>query len=97
MRVFKALVQEFDLEWEYIDGSIVKVHQHSTGAVSEENQAIGISRRDNTTTIHMAVDITGGEVHDCKIASEFIETLPPEDVTVADRAMLSRVVALFEY
>ncbi|VEB34456.1 transposase [Legionella sainthelensi] len=68
-----------------IDGSIIKAHQHSAGAASEENQAIGKPRGDNTTKIHMAVDahglpidfeITGGEVHDCKVVPEFIEKLP---------------------
>jgi len=43
MLIFKALVHEPDLEWEFIDGSIVKAHQHSAGAASEENQAIGKS------------------------------------------------------
>ena len=92
--LFKALVQDPDLEWEFIDGSIVKVHQHSAGAASEENQAIGKSRGGNTTKIHMAVDadglpidfeITDGEVHDCKIAPEFIERLPDTKFTVADK------------
>lgn len=41
MAIFKALAQEPALEWEFIDGSIVKAHQHSSGAASEENQAIG--------------------------------------------------------
>ena len=94
MSIFKALVKEPDLEWEFIDGSIVKAHQHSAGAASEENQAIGKSRGGNTTKIHMAVDahglpidfeITGGEVHDCKIAPEFIGKLPASDFTVADK------------
>ncbi len=40
MGLFKALVNEPDLEWECIDGSIVKAHQHSTGAASAEGQAI---------------------------------------------------------
>src|SRR5471030_28016 len=40
MKIFKALVQEPDLEWEFIDGSIVRAHQHSTGACSTENEAI---------------------------------------------------------
>ena len=43
MLIFKALIQEPDLEWEFIDGSIIKAHQHSAGAASEENQAIGKS------------------------------------------------------
>ena len=54
MAIFKSLAQEPDLEWEFIDGSIVKAHQHSAGAASDENQAIGKSRGGNTTKIHMA-------------------------------------------
>lgn len=94
MSIFKALVQEPALEWEFIDGSIVKAHQHSAGAASQENQAIGKSSGGNTTKIHMAVDahglpidfeITGGEVHDCKVAIEFIEKLPAAGHTIADK------------
>lgn len=101
MLVFKALVQEPDLEWAFIDGSIVKAHQHSAGAASDENQAIGKSRGGNTTKIHMAVDahglpidfeITGGEVHDCKVAPEFIEKLPAAEFTVADKGYDSEEV-----
>lgn len=94
MMIFKMLVHEPDLEWEFIDGSIVKAHQHSAGAASEEEQAIGKSVAGNTTKIHMAVDgyglpiefeITGGEVHDCKIAPELIEKLPASDYVIADK------------
>lgn len=101
MLIFKALVQEPDLEWEFIDSSIVKAHQHSAGAASEENQAIGKSKGGNTTKIHMAVDayglpidfeITGGEVHDCKVAPEFIEKLPNADFTIADKGYDSEEV-----
>ena len=82
MKIFKSCIQEPDLEWEFIDGSIVRTHQHSTGAASEEPQAIGKSRGGNTTKIYMTVDsfglpiefeLAGGEVHACKIAPEFIE------------------------
>jgi transposase len=92
--IFKSLVVEPDLEWEFIDGSIVKAHQHSAGAASDENQAIGKSVAGNTTKIHMAVDacgfpiefeITGGEVHDCKAAPEFVSKLPTADYTIADK------------
>ena len=94
LNIFKRLVQNPDLEWEFIDGSIVKAHQHSTGTASSEDQAIGKSVAGNTTKIHMAVDayglpiyfeITDGEVHDCKVAPEFISKLPTADYTVADR------------
>ena len=57
MKIFKALVQEPDLEWEFIDGSIVRAHQHSSGAAGGDAQAIGKSVGGNTTKIHMAADI----------------------------------------
>jgi transposase len=101
MSIFKSLVQDPDLEWKFIDGSIVRAHQHSTGAARDDNQAIGLSRGGNTTKIHMAVDsfglpidfkITGGEAHDCKIASEFIMQLPISDYTIADKGYDSEEV-----
>ena len=73
MYIFKTLVQSPDLEWSFIDGSIVKAHQNSAGLPDKEEQAIGKSVAGNTTKIHMVVDahglpidfqITGGEVHD---------------------------------
>jgi len=72
----------------------VKAHQHSTGAASDEDEAIGKSVAGNSTKIHMAVDahglpidfeITGGEVHDCKVAPEFIAKLPSADYMIADK------------
>lgn len=94
MQIFKALSQEPDLEWEFIDGSIVKAHQHSAGLPNKEVQAIGRSVAGNTTKIHMAVDsfglpiafqLTGGEVHDAKAAPDLIATLPKADYTIADK------------
>jgi transposase len=43
MMVFKMLVHDPDLEWEFVDGSIVRAHQHSAGAASNEEQGIGKS------------------------------------------------------
>jgi transposase len=94
IRIFKSLVVCPDLEWEFIDGTLVKAHQHSSGAASKEDQAIGKSVAGNTTKIHMAVEacglpidfkITGGEVHDCKIAPEFFAQLPDADRMIADK------------
>ena len=94
MQFFNDLVQEPELEWEFIDGSIVKAHQHSAGAASKQVQAIGKSVAGNTTKIHMAVDAcgfpiafqwTGGEVHDAKAALDLIKTLPIGDYTIADK------------
>ncbi len=85
MGIFNALVVDPDLEWEFIDGSIVKAHQHSSGAACEQETAIGKSVAGNTSKIHMAVDacglpihfsVTGGEVHDCKEAPKLVAELP---------------------
>ncbi len=94
MTIFKSLVLDPDLEWEFIDGSIVKAHQHSTGTAGEEEQAIGKTVAGNTAKIHMAVDahglpiefdITGGEVHDGKVAPKFFAKLPDTDYMIADK------------
>ncbi len=78
MRLFKSLAQNSDTECEFIDGSDVKAHQHSTGAASKHEQGIALSRGDNTSKIHLAVDsdglpiefiITGGDVHDSKVVN----------------------------
>ena len=94
MGIFRGLVVEPDLEWAFIDGSIVKAHQHSSGAAHEQETAIGKSVAGNTTKIHMAVDacglpihfsVTGGEVHDCKEAPELVAKLPLADYMIADK------------
>jgi transposase len=99
--IFKKLVIAPDLEWEFIDGSYVKAHQHSAGAVGEASQAIGKSRAGNTTKIHLAVDsyglpiefvITGGETHDSKAASDLIEQLPPTEAIIADKGYDSEAI-----
>jgi transposase len=94
MNIFSSLIIDPDLEWEFIDGSIVKAHQHSSGAPYGQERAIGKSVAGNTTKIHMAVDsgglpihfsITGGEVHDCKEAPNLVAELPKADYIIADR------------
>jgi transposase len=94
LNIFNALVVEPDLEWKFIDGSIVKAHQHSSGASNGRESAIGKSVAGNTTKIHMAVDscglpihflVTGGEVHDCKEAPKLVAELPDADYIVADK------------
>jgi transposase len=94
MNIFKDLVQDPDFEWQFIDGRIVRAHQHSSGAMGSENQAIGKSVGGNTTKIHMVVDacgfpiefdLTGGEVHDCKAAPALIDKLPASGNIIADK------------
>jgi transposase len=94
VNVFKALVIAPDVEWIFIDGSYAKAHQHSAGAASDDDEAIGKSRAGNTTKIHLAVDsyglpidfdITSGAVHDCKAAPELIAKLPQAGALIADK------------
>jgi transposase len=94
LSLFKKRVSEPDTEWEFIDGSYVKAHQHSAGASGADSQSIGKRRAENTTNIHLAVDsdglpieftVTGGEIHNSTAASELIEPLPPAKAVVADK------------
>ena len=48
---FKSLRYDPDLEWEFIDGSIVKAHQRSTGARTEDDEGVGKSVGGDTTKI----------------------------------------------
>lgn len=101
IELFNELKKLPDLEWEFIDGSIVKAHQHSMGASSDNSEAIGKSRGGNTTKIHLAVDgyglpieftLTGGEVHDSKAAPDLIEQLPDSDYVIADKGYDSEFI-----
>jgi transposase len=98
---FKKLVADPDLEWEFIDGSYVKAHQHSAGAAGADSQAIGKSRAGNTSKIHLAVDsyglpieflITGGQTHDSKATSELMAQLPTSEAVVADKGYDSEAI-----
>lgn len=77
MFIFKTLSETGDTEWKLIDGSIVKAHQHSTGARKGEERAIGRSVAGNISKIHIVMDssgkpidfeITERQVHDAVIA-----------------------------
>jgi len=101
MQLFKSLRDEPDLEWTFIDGSIIKAHQHSVGAATPINEGIGKSRGGNMTKIHFAVDsyglpiefyITGGEIHDSKATPELIDKLPQSDYVIADKDYDSEVI-----
>lgn len=103
MATFQALAVQPDLEWVFIDGSIMKAHQHSAGAANTQETAIGKSVAGNTTKVHMAVDagglpiqflVTGGEVHDCKEAPELVAKLPLADYVIADKGYDSEPLRL---
>lgn len=95
--VFKLLARDPDLEWMFIDGSVVRAHQHASGAAKisqESDHAIGRSVAGLSSKIHLAVDssgnpidfeITGGEVHDAKMAPDLVAKLPKSDYIITDK------------
>jgi transposase len=93
-KFFFALRGEIDTEWVFADGSYVRAHQHASGARRGEKRAIGKSHGGATTKIHIAADahgnpidfeITGGEVHDVKIADKIIEKIGKAEHFIADK------------
>lgn len=93
-RFFFELRGEIDSEWIFADGSYVRAHQHASGARRGEERAIGRSRGGLTTKIHMCADehgnpinfeITGGEVHDSKVATQLINYVDEAEHFIADK------------
>lgn len=91
---FFALRGEIDTEWVLADGSYVRAHQHASGARRGEERAIGRSHGGLTTKIHICADshgnpidfkITGGEVHDAKVANQLIDMLDEAEYFIADK------------
>lgn len=99
--IFKQLIKNPALIMQFIDGTFIKAHQHSTGAASLDNQDIGKSKGGNTTKIHMAVDAKGrpvefclspGNINDCTMAVEIIGELKTTNCVVADKGYDSHAV-----
>lgn len=51
--------RDLDVEWQAIDATIVRAHQHAAGAQGGGNEAIGRSRGGPTTKIHVLCDAHG--------------------------------------
>jgi len=90
-RIFKLLAEDHDNEYMMIDATIVRAHQHSTGA---RKQAIGRSRRGPSTKIHALADalgnpyalmLTAGQDHDLACAEPLLEHANPGAI-IADKA-----------
>lgn len=91
---FRKLATDPDHEWTFVDGTIVKAHQHSSGARKGEETAVGKNVAGNSTKIHLAVDafglpiefeLTGGQVHDVKVAPTIVDALPQLENFIADK------------
>ena len=83
-----------DQEWVFIDESYIRTHQHASRARHGFERAIGQSRGERTTKIHLATDanglpidfkITGGEVHDSQVAEQLIGEIDPANYLIADK------------
>lgn len=97
--LFKALANIADIEWVFIDGSIVRAFQHSAGAATLSHESIGKSRGGNSTKIHLAVDSGGlsiyfelseGQKHDITHAPSLIEHLKQVDSVIVDKRLWQR-------
>lgn len=64
-RIFEVLCEDADNEYQSIDSSIVRAHQHSAGAAgsSADMEDIGRSRGGLSTKIHALVDALGNPTH----------------------------------
>lgn len=94
MAIFTAISKDYDPEWSFVDGTIIKTHQHSAGAKKGFDAAIGKSVAGNTTKVHRTVDafglpihfeITRGQLHDCKIAPQLVTKLKDVEYIIGDQ------------
>ena len=94
--VLSLLTQDADEEYVMIDSTLVRAHQHSSGAVGgqPDEQAIGRSRGGLTTKIHAQTDalgnptgflLTPGQVHDLVGADHLLAEVEAGGV-IADKA-----------
>lgn len=93
-KLFQSISSDNDPEWLFIDGSIVKAHQDSSGAASSSDEAIGKSRGGSSTKIHLAVDsgglpvyfeISGGQINDIVHAQSLVSAAPKSCSVTADK------------
>ncbi|EAP95160.1 ISSod6, transposase [Vibrio splendidus 12B01] len=93
-KLFNQLSSTADFEWVFLGGSIVRAHQHSTGAVTECSEQIGKSSGGNSTKIHLAVDSGGlpicfdlseGQRDDIVHAESLVEQLDEVNTIVCDK------------
>ena len=69
MQLFKNLSKYIDHEWFFMGVTYVRVHQHSSGAVTQTDEAISKSIGENSSKIHMIVDACGNHSKEMKYDS----------------------------
>lgn len=88
--LFAIIRGELDNEWNFMDGTYVKAHQHASGGVEAAGEkTIGRSKGGNTTKIHMLTDahgnpaifeITAGNIHDVSVGGKLITDSDGENI-----------------
>lgn len=88
--LFEIIRGELDNEWNFMDGTYIKAHQHAAGGIeTTDPKTIGRSKGGNTTKIHMLTDshgnpavfeVTGGNIHDVSIGSMLIAASKAENI-----------------
>lgn len=101
---FFRLRSILDQEWVLIDGSYIRMHQHTSGARHGFERAIGQSRGGLTTKIHLATDanglpidfkVTGGKVHDSQVAKQLIDAVEEADYLIPDKGYDAEKIRVF--
>ncbi|MCE2596761.1 IS5 family transposase [Motilimonas cestriensis] len=102
--LFNELSRNADYDWVFADGSIVKAHQHSAGAATQDSESIGKSRGGNSTKIHLAVDSGGlpiyfelseGQRNDIARAVSLIDHPKEVNVFIADKGYDSEALRAY--
>jgi transposase len=88
--LFDTIRGELDNEWNFMDGTYIKAHQHASGGIeATDGKTIGRSKGGNTTKIHMLTDaygnpaafeITSGNIHDVSLGSKLIAKSDAENI-----------------
>lgn len=94
--VFEALKVDVDGEWQCMDATIVKAHQHAAGARGKGDESIGQSRGGATTKLHALCDangnptelvVTKGQTNDVKMAPRLLAAAEDgAEAIIADKA-----------
>jgi hypothetical protein len=80
--IFKVLSDSVDPEWNFIEGSITKAHQHISGCRKDEEHAFGKLVAGNSSKVNMVKDssgnpidfeVTEGQVHDAVIGLQLYQ------------------------
>ena len=89
-KLFEVIRGNLDDEWNFVDGTYVKAHQHASGGIGPIcEKTIGRSKGGNTTKIHMLTDahgnpaffeITAGNIHDVSIGSKLVAESNGENI-----------------